>query len=170
MSLPSSIDIAIIGAGAAGLGAAHALQHSGLSSMVLEARGRIGGRAHTVQLTPDITFDLGCGWLHSADRNSFVATARQLDFELDATRPPWREHSFKGFPLAERQAFSAALEAFYERAEQAAENGGEDTASHYLEAGNRWNPRIHAMSTYVNGAELDRISIRDMAAYEDTGI
>jgi monoamine oxidase len=170
MSLPSSIDVAIIGAGAAGLGAAHALQHSGLSTIMLEARDRIGGRAHTLQLTPDITFDLGCGWLHSADRNSFAETARKLNFEIDTTRPPWREHSFRGFPLAERQAFSAALEAFYDRAEQAAIDGGDDTASHHLEPGNRWNPRIHAMSTYVNGAELDRISIRDMAAYEDTGI
>jgi monoamine oxidase len=170
MSLPSSVDIAIIGAGAAGLGAAHALKNSGLSVIVLEARDRVGGRAHTIEAAPGILFDLGCGWLHSADRNGFVDVARQLNFEIDTTRPPWREHSFRGFPLAERQAFSAALEAFYDRAEQAAINGGDDTASHYLEPGNRWNPRIDAMSTYVNGAELDRVSIRDMAAYEDTGI
>jgi monoamine oxidase len=72
MSLPSDIDVAIIGAGAAGLGAAHALQGSGLSMIVLEARDRVGGRAHTIMAAPDITFDLGCGWLHSADKNSFV--------------------------------------------------------------------------------------------------
>ncbi len=29
---------------------------------------------------------------------------------------------------------------------------------------------IHAISTYVNGAEFDRVSILDMDAYEDTGI
>jgi monoamine oxidase len=170
MSLSSSVDVAIIGAGAAGLGAAHALKDSGLSVIVLEARDRVGGRAHTILAAPDIVFDLGCGWLHSADKNSFVGIAKQLNFEIDKTRPPWREHSFKGFPLAERQDFNAALEAFYDRAEQAAISGGEDTASHYLEHGNRWNPRIHAMSTYVNGSELDRVSIRDMAAYEDSGI
>src|SRR4051794_22609355 len=151
MSLPSSVDIAIIGAGAAGLGAAHALKNSGLGVVVLEARDRIGGRAWTIQPAPGITFDVGCGWLHSADKNSFVDIARQLNFQIDTTRPPWREHSFRGFPLTERQDFNAALEAFYDRAEQAAISGGEDTASHYLEHGNRWNPRIHAMSTYVNG-------------------
>ncbi|MEA2884732.1 MAG: monoamine oxidase [Bradyrhizobium sp.] len=171
MSLPSSVDIAIIGAGAAGLGAAHALRNSGLSVIVLEARDRVGGRAHTIQPAPGITFDLGCGWLHSADKNSFVDVARQLNFEIDKTRPPWREQSFdKGFPLPERQDFIAALDAFYERAAQAAQQGGDDTASHYLEPGNRWNPMIHAISTYVNGCELDQVSIRDMAAYEDTGI
>src|SRR5947209_15624109 len=165
MSLPSFVDVAIIGAGAAGLGAAHALTNSGLSVIVLEARDRVGGRAHTILAAPDITFDLGCGWLHSADSNSFVEIAQRLNFEIDKTRPPWSEQSFKGFPLPERRDFSAALEAFYDRAEEAAERGGgNDTASHYLDPGNRWNPMIHAMSTYVNGCELDQVSIRDMAA------
>jgi monoamine oxidase len=171
MLFPSSVDVAIIGAGAAGLGAAHALQNSGLSIIVLEARDRVGGRAHTILAAPGITFDAGCGWLHSADKNSFVKIARQLNFEIDKTRPPWREQSFDtGFPLSERQDFIAALDAFYDRAEEAAQRGGDDTASHYLEPGNRWNPMIHAISTYVNGCELDQVSIQDMEAYEDTGI
>jgi monoamine oxidase len=171
MSLPSSVDVAIIGAGAAGLGAARALENSGLSVVVLEARDRVGGRGHTILAAPGITFDTGCGWLHSANKNSFVDIARQLNFEIDKTRPPWREQSFgASFPLAQRQDFATALDAFYGRAEQGAQSSGEDKASHYLEPGNRWNPMIHAMSTYVNGSELDRVSIQDMAAYEDTGI
>ena len=171
MSLPSSIDVAIIGAGAAGLGAAHALKDSGLSIIVLEARDRVGGRGHTIMAAPGITFDLGCGWLHSADRNSFVAIAERLNFEIDKTRPPWREQSFDtGFPLQERVDFIRALDAFYDRAEQAAKSGRDSAASACLEPGNRWNPMIHAISTYVNGAELDRVSILDMEAYEDTEI
>ncbi|HUN97091.1 MAG TPA: FAD-dependent oxidoreductase, partial [Bradyrhizobium sp.] len=54
MALPSSVDVAIIGAGAAGLGAAHALKDSGLSFVVLEARDRVGGRGHTVMASPDV--------------------------------------------------------------------------------------------------------------------
>src|ERR1700750_3162967 len=119
--LPSSIDVAIIGAGAAGLGAAHALKDSGLSVVLLEARDRVGGRAHTIMAAPDIVFDLGCGWLHSANKNRFVEIAGQLGFEVDKTRPPWREQSFDaGFPLSERQDFIKAIDAFYDRAEDAA--------------------------------------------------
>ncbi len=171
MSLPSEVDIAIIGAGAAGLGAARALENSGLSAIVLEARDRVGGRAHTIMAAPDITFDLGCGWLHSADRNSFVKIAERLNFEIDKTRPPWREQSLDaGFPLKERADFIEALDAFYDRAEEAAKSGRDSAASSYLEPGNRWNPMIDAISTYVNGCELDRVSILDMDAYEDTEI
>jgi monoamine oxidase len=171
MSLPSEIDVAIIGAGAAGLGAARALENSGLSTLVLEARDRVGGRGHTIMAAPAITFDLGCGWLHSADKNSFVGIAERLNFEIDKTRPPWREQSFDaGFPLAERVDFMRALEAFYDRAEEAAETGRDSAASAYLEAGNRWNPMIDALSTYINGSELDQVSNLDMNAYEDSEI
>jgi monoamine oxidase len=171
MSLPSEIDVAIIGAGAAGLGAARALENSGLSTLVLEARDRVGGRGHTIMAAPAITFDLGCGWLHSADKNSFVTIAGRLNFEIDKTRPPWREQSFDaGFPLAERIEFMRALDAFYDRAERAAETGRDSAASEHLEAGNRWNPMIDALSTYINGSELDRVSNLDMNAYEDSEI
>ena len=174
-SLPSEVDVAIIGAGAAGLGAAHALENSDLSVIALEARDRVGGRGHTIMAAPDITFDLGCGWLHSADENSFVPIAERLHFEIDRTRPPWREQAVNGaFPLHERTDFLAALDTFYDRAEDAADEarrtGRDAAANQYLEPGNRWNPMIDAISTYINGAELDRVSILDMDAYEDTEI
>jgi monoamine oxidase len=171
MSLPSSVDIAIIGAGAAGLGAAHAFQGSGLSFVVLEARDRVGGRGHTIMASPEVTFDLGCGWLHSADKNSFVGIAEQLSFEIDKTLPPWRDRAVgKAFPQKEREEFLRALDAFYERMESAARGGRDSAASSYLEPGNRWNPMIDAISTYVNGSELDQVSILDTEAYEDTEI
>jgi monoamine oxidase len=167
--LPSEVDVAIIGAGAAGLGAAHALKDFGLSVIVLEARDRIGGRAHTVLAAPGIPFDMGCGWLHSADRNSFVAIAQRLGFEINKARAPWREGSYETtFPKADRIDFFGAIDAFYDRAEAAAERDDDAPASSCLEPGNRWNPMIDAVSTYINGVELDRVSLHDMDAYEDT--
>ncbi|MFL6820128.1 MAG: flavin monoamine oxidase family protein [Bradyrhizobium sp.] len=171
MSLRSEVDVVIIGAGAAGLGAARALENSGLSVLVLEARERLGGRGHTIMAAPDIVFDLGCGWLHSADKNSFVGIARQLNLEIDKTRPPWREQGFDAvFPPEERADFIRALDAFYDRAEKAAMTGLDVAANSCLEPGNRWNPMIDAISSYINGAELDRVSILDIEAYEDTQI
>ena len=90
--------------------------------LVLEARDRVGGRAHTIAASPDVTFDVGCGWLHSADQNSFVKIAEQLDFEINKSLPPWRERAYgKAFPQDDRDEFMRALDAFYDRAEQAAQ-------------------------------------------------
>ena len=75
------------------------------------------------------------------------------------------------FRPAERADFIEALDAFYDRAEQAANTGARlAPPSAYLEPGNRWNPMIDAISTYINGCELDQVSILDMDAYEDTEI
>jgi monoamine oxidase len=169
MSLPSDIDVAIIGAGAAGIGAARALEGKGLSVIVLEARDRLGGRAHTRQLPNGIVFDVGCGWMHSADRNKFVPIAEKLGFEIDRGRPHWSQQTFNiGFPQKDREAYLQEMDAFYERAEAAAEKGPDRPASELLLPGNRWNAMLNCVSTYINGVELDRVSIYDMDAYEDT--
>ncbi|BAM86291.1 conserved hypothetical protein [Bradyrhizobium oligotrophicum S58] len=168
-SLPSSVDIAIIGAGAAGLGAAHTLRDKGVSFVVLEARDRVGGRAYTIKASPQVTFDLGCGWLHSADRNSFVSIAEQLSFAIDNSPPPWRDQAYDAaFPRAERDDFIRALEAFFTRTAEAAKSGRDAPASDYLAPGDRWNGMIDAICTYLNGCELDQMSLLDFEAYEDT--
>jgi monoamine oxidase len=174
-SLPSSVDVAIIGAGAAGLGAAHALRDSGRSFIVLEARERVGGRGHTVMAAPDVVFDMGCGWLHSADENSFVKIAERLNFEINKDLPPWRDRAYgNAFPREQRDDFIRALDEFFQRthdaAKEATKSGRDAPASTCLEPGNRWNPMIDAISTYINGAEVDRVSILDFDAYEDTNL
>lgn len=169
--MPSDVDVVVIGGGAAGVAAAKRLAQAALRCLLVEARPRLGGRAWTVHDTAGHALDLGCGWLHSADRNSFVAIAGQFDFAIDKTRPPWREQSFDtGFPMAERMDFIGALDAFYDRAALAAKSGRDSPAGLCLEPGNRWNPMIDALSTYINGCELDQVSVFDMDAYEDTEI
>jgi monoamine oxidase len=119
--------------------------------------------------SPDVTFDVGCGWLHSAGQNSFVRVAEQLNFEIDRTLPPWRERAWgKAFPPDDRADFIRSLDEFFQRIEDAAKSGRDSPASLYLESGNRWNPMIDAVSTYINGCETDRLSILDFDAYEDS--
>lgn len=64
-------EIAIIGAGMAGLAAARVLTDEGFSVFVLEARERIGGRMHTDD-SLGFPIDLGAAWIHGADGNPLV--------------------------------------------------------------------------------------------------
>ncbi|HEV2899743.1 MAG TPA: FAD-dependent oxidoreductase [Pseudaminobacter sp.] len=56
----TDIDVAIVGAGSAGLAAAKTLRSAGLSFTVLEAMNRIGGRAWTSTEHFGVPFDIGC--------------------------------------------------------------------------------------------------------------
>ncbi|MFY9237950.1 MAG: NAD(P)/FAD-dependent oxidoreductase [Roseovarius sp.] len=80
--MPSETDVIIIGAGAAGLSAAKALDHAGLSYQVFEAAPRIGGRAASEEIAPGEWFDRGCSWLMNGEENPFTAIARDMGIEL----------------------------------------------------------------------------------------
>lgn len=164
-------DVVVVGAGAAGIAAARACFQAGFKTLVLEARDRMGGRAHTVPDGRGGILDLGCEWLHSADRNPLVALARTLGFTVDRSKPDWAAHAGPGFPPSELADFHAASDRFWTALEQAARDGGPDRpASDLLEPGNRWNGLIDAISTYYNGVELDRVSVVDLDRYVDTGV
>jgi monoamine oxidase len=165
------LDVVIVGAGAAGLGALRRLAAVGVSAVALDARGRVGGRAHTILLRPDLPVDCGCGWLHSADVNPLVEPIARAGFTIDRTPPAWeRQSGDQGFPPQDQRAFADAYDAFEQRLEAAASSGVDRPASEFLEPGGRWNPLINAISSYYNGVEYDRVSVLDYAAYEDSNV
>src|SRR3974377_2073038 len=83
----SQVDVAIIGAGAAGIGAARRLGEGRAGSvLVIEARNRVGGRVHTIA-PAGFPLDRGAEWLHSADRNPLSPIAQDLGFTVHQ-RPP----------------------------------------------------------------------------------
>ena len=165
------VDIAIVGAGAAGIAAAEQVAASGLSGLLLEARDRLGGRGHTIESSVG-PIDLGCEWLHSADQNPLVARFEALGLPIDKTPPPWSNIADSPvFSREERAQFGEAFLALDMRIEAAAHDGGPDrAASELLDPTSRWNPLLNAFSAFYNGAEFDQVSLHDYAAYDDTEV
>lgn len=164
------VEVVIVGAGAAGIGAAMRLVAARVSFTVLEARNRVGGRGYTVTYGP-FPLDLGCGWLHSADRNPWVQIATEAGLTIDKTPPTWDTQSFDlGFSTEDQAGFASASCRFRQRLEAIGPNETDLSAAKLLEPDCRFNPLLNAISSYVNGVELDFVSVQDSNRYADSGI
>ncbi|NLS03386.1 FAD-dependent oxidoreductase [Rhizobium sp. P32RR-XVIII] len=159
----SEADIVIVGAGAAGIGAARRLAGCGVSISVLEALPRIGGRAWTVQ-TPAGPVDLGCGYLHSADRNPWTRIAEDTGFAVHRGPTAWgQQFRDLGFSQEDQEAAWTAFSRWTDRIVTAPP--ASDRASDALDPGSPWSAYLQALSGYISGDELERISATDYAAY-----
>src|SRR6516165_9855249 len=167
---PSEVDVAVIGAGAAGIGAARRLaERSSVSVLVLEARNRVGGRVHTIE-PAGFPCDRGAEWLHSADRNPLSPIAQRLGFSVHSRPPTWTtrlRHS--GETLEAEADWIATREAQHRARRKAAAQPADSSLASLVAPGGRWNQLLDATSTWGNGAELDRVSVKDNVRYEDSG-
>lgn len=80
--LPRDADVAIIGAGAAGIAAARRIAAAGKKVVVLEATAVVGGRCATDTSTFEVPFDRGARWLYNSDTNPLIAPAREVSIVL----------------------------------------------------------------------------------------
>ncbi len=85
-TLEPAASIFIVGAGAAGLGAARALTDAGFAVTIVEGRDRIGGRVHT-DTSRGVPLELGAGWIHGADGNPLTELAEEFGVERLVTDP-----------------------------------------------------------------------------------
>ena len=168
-TLPAEVDVAVVGAGAAGIGALRRLAAAGgLSVLGLEARDRIGGRVHTVA-PAGFALDRGAEWLHSADINPLSPIAECLGFSVHRRRPHWTARLQRSGETPEAEADWLAFRESQGQArrEAAAELEDRSLAS-VLPPDGRWNRLLDATSTWGNGAELDRVSVKDYVRYDDS--
>ena len=157
-------DVVIVGAGAAGIAAMRRLAVSRLSSIVLEATARVGGRAWTCDVA-GMRLDLGCGWLHSADRNPWTRIADAAGFAVDRRAPAWgRQYHDIGFSQTEQAAARRAYAAWEQRMELTPPKS--DCAADALEPEGEWNTYLQAISSFMNGAGLEHVSVADYTAYD----
>ena len=155
---PSEVDVAVIGAGAAGIGAARCLTEAGMASMVvLEARDRVETRQGR-----------SCGRARRPDRNPLSPVAQHLGFSVHRRPPDWTTRLRRSGETIEAEAdWLATREAQSRARRKAAAEPVDRPLVSLLAPEGRWNKLLDATSTWGNGAELDRVSVKDYVRYED---
>jgi len=160
-------DVVIVGAGAAGLAAAVTLGAEGVDYVLIEAQGRIGGRAHTSNREFGVPFDVGCAWLHAADRNPFFPDARAAGWtlqhhEMGLDHLYFRDRKASASEMAALSEAETALQAAID-----AHDGPDDRLASLVRA----TQLDDAVSTFNGpmdfGKDDDEISVADFRSAED---
>ncbi len=167
----SQIEVVIIGAGAAGIGAGLELQAQGTPFVILEASNRIGGRAHSDAVSLPVVWDRGCHWLHCADVNPLVAWAERLGATF--LKQEYQDHFViwqrDGFIPADdlREAGAATLSALEAIAGASARDV---SVTEVLPDAGPWEAGVRCVLRMMLGDDPERVSAAGYAGFDDTGI
>jgi len=168
--MSTQTDVVIIGAGSAGLSAAKELTKQGISFIVVEASHRIGGRAYSEEIAPDVWFDLGCAYLvagsdaenHIDESNPFIDFAKNQgevieEYQYDA------HYIYNGRPLDDNE--TKAREEYYKECEKAIRksvDSGDDCAiSELIDLENPYATPYTDMMAVTAPKDLDEASAPD---------
>lgn len=166
----TGIDVAIVGAGAAGIAATRLLQAAGRRVILVEARERLGGRAVTDH-SLGVPADLGAAWLHFAEQNALTHLAEQAGFTVLRREPGWGPDTYVGgrAPTPAERATAHANYRRYHELVDAAATAGRDIAVAEVLPHDDFRPRFDAVMTWAVGVESSAVSTTDLHNYPDTG-
>lgn len=158
-------DVAVVGAGAAGLAAARVLSQAGATAVVLEARDRIGGRIYTRE-DPGlpVPIDLGGEFIHGATEISFALLRAAGTVAVDTQDGAF---AFEGGELRDRGDPFATVERAMKRARELSEDVSVDEflrdLPEDLEDVERVRDAVRMMVEGFDAADPRRASTRALA-------
>jgi monoamine oxidase len=126
--------------------------------------GRIGGRAWTRDSDFGVPFDIGCAWIHAADRNPFTADARRLGWDV-VPHDMGLDHLWIGRRRALAEEMAAVARADAAMSAALDRHRGADTAMEAILGDCHW---LRACATFAGpmdfAADSDEISVADFRA------
>jgi len=166
VSASGDTDVAIIGAGAAGIAAARKVAAAGRRFALIEASDHVGGRCVTDTRTFGVPFDRGAHWVHFPDMNPVARLGTRAGAEIYPA-PPGQK-----LRIGKRNAREGEMEDYLatlvraSRAIQDAARGKADVACMQAlpkDLGD-WRPAVEfVLGPYAYGKTLDELSALDFS-------
>jgi monoamine oxidase len=168
--IPASgeVDVAIVGAGAAGIAAARRIGFAGKTYALLEASDRVGGRIFSDSKPFGVPYDRGAHRTSASGRNPLVALGRLLGAEFYEPAP------FRRLYVGQREArdreydnFTAALHRASRAIAAAGEAGLDLPAARTLPNLGEWQATVSfVLGPLTISKDLDEVSALDLARAE----
>ena len=162
-------DIVIVGAGAAGLSAARALQAQNREFILLEGSHRIGGRAYTEFLKPDIPFDLGAHWIHSPEINPLFQFANESGVHLVEEDDDFMDAAYfedgSWLPSESGKKVSDFYNDQFSKIEAIPDGADDQSVFDIIDNESRWAPYFYLFFGQDYCHDVDEVSARDSVAY-----
>ena len=162
----SEVDIAIVGAGAAGIAAARRVAAAGRRVVLIEASDRIGGRCSTDARQFGVPYDRGAHWLHSPDLNPVAKLGRTSGLDISPAPPGQKMRIGRRYAReGEMEEFLATLVRSNRAIGEAARGKTDMTCAQALPKDLLdWRPTIEfVLGPYGCGKDLAEISAMDFA-------
>ncbi len=162
--MAAETDVAIIGAGAAGIAAARKIIAEGRRVVILEAGDRVGGRCITDTALFGVPFDVGAHWLHAPDLNPLAKLAPRTGLEIYPAPPGQKVR------IGRRNAREGELEQFFAvmvRARRAIEDAAKGKTDMSLAKAmpkdlGEWSPLVEFyLGPFSCGKDFGDLSVMD---------
>ena len=161
MKSRAAVDVIIVGAGAAGLAAAHKLSQLNLTAVILEARHRVGGRILTMKddAIPN-PIELGAEFIHGRPDPLFTVIR---DAELDFHQTSGDRWSCRGAALVKGSEVEDAWEEISK--EMKRRRPAEQSFQQFIQSASADERQKGLATRYVEGfhaADPDRVSLESL--------
>ncbi len=163
------VDVAVVGAGAAGIAAARRIAAAGRSCVILEAHPRVGGRVWTAAGDLGVAHDRGAHRISGSGRNPMIALGRLGGLQFVQPAP------FRRLLVGMREArdgeydnFTAALHRANRAIVAAGEAGLDLAAARALPDLGTWRGTVSfVLGPLALSKDLEEVSSVDYARFED---
>ena len=162
----TDVDVAIIGAGAAGISAARRIAAANRQFVLLEASDRIGGRCVTNSAIFGVPFDLGAHWIHRPDGSLLTGSAQATALDIySAPRGQAVRIGPRNARDSEMEAFVTSLVRARRAIVETGRSRADGPAARTLPADlGDWRPTIEFMlGPFACGKDLASVSAADLA-------